>query len=74
MVEDQRGDRRLRVHHEAFGETESHLLGLQQVEQDALVGEIKAALSGALDRSDANKLSDLVGVDAAAVTAEPWPV
>jgi len=40
----------------------------------ALVGEIKAALSGALDRGDANKLSDLVGVDAAAVTAEPWPV
>jgi dihydroorotate dehydrogenase len=40
----------------------------------ALVGEIKAALSGALDRGEANKLSDLVGVDAAAMTAEPWPV
>ena len=39
----------------------------------ALVGEIKAALSGALDRGDADKLSDLVGVDAAAMTAEKWP-
>ena len=39
-----------------------------------LVGEIKAALSGALDRGEANKLSDLVGMDAATVTAEPWPV
>jgi dihydroorotate dehydrogenase len=40
----------------------------------ALVGEIKAALSDALDRGDAEKLSDLVGTDAAAMTAEPWPV
>ena len=40
----------------------------------ALVGEIKTALSGALDRGEAKKLPDLVGVDAAAVTAEPWPV
>jgi dihydroorotate dehydrogenase len=40
----------------------------------ALVGEIKAALSGALDSGDVNKLSDLVGADAAAMTAEPWPV
>ena len=40
----------------------------------ALVGEIKAALSGALDRGEANKLSDLVGADAAAMTAEAWPV
>jgi dihydroorotate dehydrogenase len=39
-----------------------------------LVGEIKAALFGAFDRGEAKKLSDLVGVDAAAVTAEPWPV
>jgi dihydroorotate dehydrogenase len=39
-----------------------------------LVDEIKGALSGALDRGEAAKLSDLVGVDAAAVTAEPWPV
>jgi len=40
----------------------------------ALVGEIKDALSDALDRGDADKLSDLVGTDAAAMTAEPWPV
>ena len=39
----------------------------------ALVGEIKAALSGALDRGEAAKLSDLVGVDAATLTAENWP-
>ena len=39
----------------------------------ALVGGIKAALSGALDRGDAKTLSDLVGVDAAAMTAENWP-
>jgi dihydroorotate dehydrogenase len=39
----------------------------------ALVGEIKTALSGALDRGEAEKLSDLVGVDAAAMTAENWP-
>jgi dihydroorotate dehydrogenase len=39
----------------------------------ALVAEIKSALSGALDRGEAERLSDLVGVDAAAVTAEPWP-
>ncbi len=38
-----------------------------------LVAEIKAALLAALDRSSADKLSDLVGVDAAAMTAEPWP-
>ncbi|MGZ8310279.1 MAG: quinone-dependent dihydroorotate dehydrogenase, partial [Rhodoplanes sp.] len=40
----------------------------------ALIGEIKEALSDALDRGDADKLSDLVGTDAAAMTAEPWPV
>jgi dihydroorotate dehydrogenase len=39
----------------------------------ALVGEIKAALVTALDRGDAAKLSDLVGADAAAMTAEKWP-
>ncbi|MCX7312623.1 MAG: quinone-dependent dihydroorotate dehydrogenase [Hyphomicrobiales bacterium] len=38
-----------------------------------LVGEIKSELSAALDRGDAGKLSDLVGVDAAAITAEPRP-
>jgi dihydroorotate dehydrogenase len=40
----------------------------------SLVDEIKAALSAALDRGEAERLSDLVGVDAAAMTAEPWPV
>ena len=39
----------------------------------ALVGEIHAALTAALDRGDAGKLSDLVGMDAAAMTAETWP-
>jgi dihydroorotate dehydrogenase len=39
----------------------------------ALVGEIKGALSAALDRGGAEKLSDLVGSDAAAMTAEQWP-
>jgi dihydroorotate dehydrogenase len=38
-----------------------------------LVSEIKAALSAALGRGGADKLSDLVGADAAAMTAEPWP-
>jgi dihydroorotate dehydrogenase len=39
-----------------------------------LVADIKAALTDALDRGEAAKLSDLVGMDAAAVTAEDWPV
>ncbi len=38
-----------------------------------LVTEIKAALLGALDRDRLDNLNDLVGADAAAVTAEPWP-
>jgi len=38
-----------------------------------LVAEIKAALVDALDRGGTDKLSDLVGVDAAAMTAEDWP-
>jgi dihydroorotate dehydrogenase len=38
-----------------------------------LVAGIKATLTGALDRGEAERLSDLVGVDAAAMTAEPWP-
>jgi len=38
-----------------------------------LVAEIKTALIDALDRDGADKLSDLVGVDAAAMTAEVWP-
>ena len=40
----------------------------------ALIGEIKETLTAALHRGDAEKLADLVGVDAAAMTAEPWPV
>ncbi len=38
-----------------------------------LVGEIKSALIAALDRDRLDNLNDLVGTDAAAVTAEPWP-
>lgn len=38
-----------------------------------LIAEIKAALLDALGRGEAGKLSDLVGVNAAAMTAEPWP-
>jgi dihydroorotate dehydrogenase len=38
----------------------------------SLVGEIKAELVKALSR-DRRGLPDLVGVDAAAMTAEPWP-
>jgi len=39
----------------------------------SLVAEIKAGLSAALDRGEAEKLADLVGADAAAMTAEDWP-
>jgi dihydroorotate dehydrogenase len=38
-----------------------------------LVGEIKAALIGAITRERREGLSDLVGADATAMTAEPWP-
>ena len=38
-----------------------------------LVDEIKSTLLAALARGEAAKLSDLVGTDAAAMTAEPWP-
>jgi dihydroorotate dehydrogenase len=38
-----------------------------------LLGEIKAALVDAVTRERGKGLHDLVGVDAAAVTAEPWP-
>jgi dihydroorotate dehydrogenase len=38
-----------------------------------LVGEIKADLLRALDRGGTGKLADLVGSDAAAMTAENWP-
>ncbi|HEY6254303.1 MAG TPA: quinone-dependent dihydroorotate dehydrogenase [Xanthobacteraceae bacterium] len=39
----------------------------------SLVGEIKAELAQALAGSRAASLPDLVGMDAAAMTAEPWP-
>ncbi|HEX4555906.1 MAG TPA: quinone-dependent dihydroorotate dehydrogenase [Xanthobacteraceae bacterium] len=38
-----------------------------------LVGEIKEALLAALDRGEARSLPDLVGMDAAEATAQPWP-
>ena len=38
-----------------------------------LVAEIKAALIAALERERLDSLAELVGVDAASVTAEPWP-
>jgi dihydroorotate dehydrogenase len=38
-----------------------------------LIAEIKSALAGALDRHRHDSLAELVGADAAAVTAEPWP-
>ena len=40
----------------------------------ALVGEIKAALLAALARDGNKSIADYVGANAAAVTAEPWPV
>lgn len=39
----------------------------------ALVSEIKAEILAAVDRNETEKLSDLVGADAAAMTAERWP-
>jgi dihydroorotate dehydrogenase len=38
-----------------------------------LVAEIKSALIAALERDRLDSLAELVGADAAAVTAEPWP-
>ena len=38
-----------------------------------LLDEIKAALIAALERDRLDSLVELVGADAAAVTAEPWP-
>ena len=38
-----------------------------------LVAEIKAALIAALERDRLDGLAEIVGLDAAAVTAEPWP-
>jgi dihydroorotate dehydrogenase len=40
----------------------------------ALVEDIKAAMRAALDRDGSKSIGDYVGVDAAAVTAEAWPV
>src|SRR5688572_5470132 len=39
----------------------------------ALVGEIKRTLAGALRKGGHTSLDELVGVDAAAMTADPWP-
>jgi len=39
----------------------------------ALVSEIKQALLAALEREEARTLADLVGADAADITAQPWP-
>jgi dihydroorotate dehydrogenase len=39
----------------------------------SLVGEIKAELTKALSGGRPARLTDLVGMDAAAMTAEPWP-
>ena len=38
-----------------------------------LLGEIKDALLRALEREGVERLADLVGTDAAAMTAEDWP-
>jgi dihydroorotate dehydrogenase len=38
-----------------------------------LVAEIKVALLDALERGGTDRLSDLVGLDAAAMTADGWP-
>jgi dihydroorotate dehydrogenase len=38
-----------------------------------LIAEIKGALLAALNTSRADSLADLVGIDAAAITGEPWP-
>jgi dihydroorotate dehydrogenase len=40
----------------------------------ALVGEIKAALAGSLNREGHASLAALIGQDAAALTREPWPL
>jgi dihydroorotate dehydrogenase len=38
-----------------------------------LLPEIKAEMLRALEASRSESLADLVGVDAAALTGEPWP-
>jgi dihydroorotate dehydrogenase len=39
-----------------------------------LIDDIKTALIAALERDHKSSLADYIGADAAAVTAEPWPV
>jgi dihydroorotate dehydrogenase len=39
-----------------------------------LINNIKSDLSGALRKAGSNGIDDLVGSDAAAITAEPWPL
>jgi dihydroorotate dehydrogenase len=39
-----------------------------------LIGEIKRALLDEIERENASSINDLVGLDAAALTAEDWPV
>jgi dihydroorotate dehydrogenase len=39
-----------------------------------LLGEIKSALVAALERDRQDGLKDYIGADAAAITAEPWPL
>jgi dihydroorotate dehydrogenase len=38
-----------------------------------LLAEIKAEMLRALEGSRSESLADLIGVDAAALTGEPWP-
>jgi dihydroorotate dehydrogenase len=38
-----------------------------------MVAAIKSELSNALRRENQTTINDLVGADAAAMTAEPWP-
>jgi dihydroorotate dehydrogenase len=39
-----------------------------------LVAAIKSELSDALRREGGTKMDELVGTDAAAITAQPWPI
>jgi dihydroorotate dehydrogenase len=39
-----------------------------------LLSEIKRALLAELEEQGCEKLGDLVGIDAADITAQPWPV
>src|SRR5262249_56127760 len=42
MMEDESRHRGLGIHHEALGQSDADLLGLEQVEQDPLIGEVRA--------------------------------